>query len=163
MLERRSFPQVETFHGDGGPYLTRVAFTGSHCLHVFHRGDADEDPHDHKRAFWTLPLVSYVEEVYVQRGHEGWTDRRVVHAGRPQFRDRRFIHRLIGKWSGQRDRLTGAPIASTVDGEVVTLVWWVGRARETWGFWCWPKQGLRVRRGFVDWRAYLEDGVRRHA
>ena len=153
---------VETFYGtDDRPYMTRVSFTDWLVLHVFHRGDEDPDPHDHRRAFVTFPLRSYVEEVY---HHAGWlagkTTVRVVRAGRPHFRGRVFTHRVLGLWSGERDRLTGKPLVSVVEGEISTLVCWLGRKRKTWGFWCWPARGLRDRRRFVEWRDYIDRGIR---
>jgi len=160
----KAFPAVEVFYGAGGePYMTRVSFTDWLVLHVFHRGDQDPDPHDHRRAFITFPLRSYVEEVYFHRGHmAGRSDFRVVRAGRPHFRGKTFTHRVIGLWDGSRDHLTCKPATGATDGEIVTLVWWLGRKRGTWGFWCWPRTGLWARRGFVDWRDYIHRGVRRH-
>lgn len=146
---------VETFYGPSGPYLTRVEVTSNHSIHVFHRGDEDPDPHDHKRAFVTFPLTSYVEEIYLFDGFEGWSKLRVVRAWRPHFRGRNFIHRLIGKWSGERDRQDGGEVPTTIDGAIATLVWWVGRKRETWGFWIFPP-GLQVRRVFITWQDYLK-------
>ena len=42
---------------DGSKYMTRVWF-GRLRVHVFYRGDADADPHDHPWDFWTFPLTS---------------------------------------------------------------------------------------------------------
>lgn len=166
MTERKRLPEVETFYGQDGehrtPYLTRVSLGRNFCLHIFHRGDGDPDPHDHKRAFVTFPLTSYVEEVYRHGEAEGRHELRIVRAWRPHFRGRRFIHRVIGRWTGGRTHHTGAPDPATDDGQIVTLVWWLGRPRETWGFWCWPKAGLWSRRYFVEWRDYVYGGVRRH-
>lgn len=64
MKER--FLGFNTIYGAHGehetPYLTRV-WIGRLRLHIFHRGDADPDPHDHPWDFWTFPLTAYVEEV----------------------------------------------------------------------------------------------------
>lgn len=59
---------VQTIYGVDGehltPYMTRVVL-GRLRLHIFHRGDADPDPHDHPWGFWTFPLTPYAEEVTV--------------------------------------------------------------------------------------------------
>ncbi|MCK5639713.1 MAG: hypothetical protein KAJ19_02910 [Gammaproteobacteria bacterium] len=66
---------IETVYGKDGvhrtPYLTRIKLTpkthwGQLMLHIFHRGDADDHPHDHPWEFWTFPLTSYVEEAWEQ-------------------------------------------------------------------------------------------------
>lgn len=49
------------------PYMTRYWF-GRLRLHIFHRGDQDEDCHDHPWDFWTFPFHSYVEEVVESTG-----------------------------------------------------------------------------------------------
>lgn len=151
--------KVETFYGDfegeWSPYLSRVEITGSLSIHVIHRGDGDPDPHDHKRAFFTFPFVSYVEHVY-EHSFEGSDTCRVVRAWRPHFRGRTFTHRILGRWSGERDRITGAALPTHVPGAIATLVLWVGRKRSEWGFWVYEPNRLRFRRLFVPWKAYIE-------
>lgn len=154
--------KVETVYGRDkvhpDPYLTRVSLPCGFALHIFHRGDADPDPHDHARGFLTFPFVSYVEEVY-RDGFEGRTYFRVVRAWRWHWRGRDHTHRVLGPWTGKRDRRTGRPVPEYVDGgSIATLVLWIGRKRtgaDAWGFWVWPKEGLRVRRQFVPWRTYI--------
>jgi len=61
-------------------------------LHVFHRGDIDQDCHDHPWSFWTFPLTPYVEEVW----HNGHRHRANVAAGEWHFRPATYTHRVIG-------------------------------------------------------------------
>lgn len=56
---------------DGEPYLTRIWFWRLR-LHIFHRGDADQDLHDHPWDFWTFPLTPYVEEVAIKKVRRIW-------------------------------------------------------------------------------------------
>lgn len=146
--------EVETFYGRDGvyptPYLTRVALSDWLSLHVFHRGDADPDPHDHVRAFVTLPLTSYVEEVYDP--DSGLAVLRLVRAGRLHFRAATYAHRVVGRWIGLCEE-SGAPVLVACEGGIVTLVLWIGRKRDTWGFW--RREGGFVRRTFVPWRDYI--------
>lgn len=44
------------------PYMVRY-WIGRLRFHIFYRGDADPDCHDHPWDFWTFPLTPYVEEV----------------------------------------------------------------------------------------------------
>lgn len=66
---------IQTVYGSEGettPYLTRVVL-GRLRLHIFWRGDADPDPHDHPWGFWTFPLTPYSEEVTViASAQEDW-------------------------------------------------------------------------------------------
>ncbi len=84
-----------TIYGRAGehdtPYMTR-AWLKQLRLHIFHRGDADPDCHDHPWDFWTFPLTSYVEEVVVKRETKKFVmDDRVLLGydsdGHPQWRD----------------------------------------------------------------------------
>lgn len=73
------------------PYMTRAWF-GRLRFHLFHRGDADPDCHDHPWGFWTFPLRSYVEEVLEERVETRWVPNRPVQIGfdedgRPEFLD----------------------------------------------------------------------------
>lgn len=174
----RALPAVETIYGKDGvhrtPYLTRMSW-GPFFLHVFHRGDADPDPHDHRRPFWTLPLTSYVEDVLLPPGH--WVrqyaalrgqradkrlSRAVVEAFRIHHRPAEHCHRIVGRWSGESipgDPGTGRfPLDSTRPGRIVTLGMWDRRAEaREWGFWTdrfsITADGSRWR--FVPWRRYV--------
>lgn len=151
---------VETVYGRDGvystPYLTRIKLLGGLTQHVFHRGDADPDPHDHLRAFLTLPLTSYVEEVYDPA--TGAMRLNLVRAGRLYFRPAAYAHRVRGRWTGKR-LPDGRPSHSARLGkgsEIVTLVLWLGRKRSTWGFWVQdPWVGVKPLRRFVPWRTYI--------
>lgn len=158
-----------TIYGADGehrtPYLTRI-WIGRLRLHIFHRGDADPDCHDHPWDFWTFPLTSYVEEVadplLVLRvqGNEGsfrsdffyGPSRRLVRAFRLHHRPAIHCHRVLGRYVDDGP----AGMASSPwfdDRRVVTLVW-QGRARRKWGFlrnrdgaWCW-----------TPWKRYVFEG-----
>lgn len=125
---------VET-RGSDTPYQTVVRFaTNGRRIHIFWRGDADPDCHDHPADFWTFPLVSYVEEFW----DRGQRRRRVVRAFRLHCRRAEFAHRLVGAWSGFDLGTDNRPI--------VTLVWW-GKKRREWGF--------HTAKGWTPWRTYL--------
>lgn len=135
------------------PYMTRI-WIGSLRLHIFHRGDADPDCHDHPWDFWTFPLNSYVEEVVTpirQAVAEGYpqpepkfgTFKQMVEAWRWTFRPAEHCHRVLGPV--RRHWLWGE--------KIVTLVW-RSKARRSWGFlkhrdgrWCWQA-----------WRDYVYHG-----
>lgn len=148
---------------DGGvrsPYMTR-AWIGRLYLHVFHRGDADPDPHDHPWDFWTFPLTSYVEEVTRDISNSAlsvgpdrttpiWSQRRqVVRAWRLSFRPATHTHRVLGRFDGY-DNPDGYPGLAVKPGKIVTIVW-KGPKKRPWGFlknhegkWCW-----------IAWRDYV--------
>ena len=92
------------------PYMTRY-WIGRLRLHIFHRGDADPDCHDHPWDFWTFPLTSYVEEVAIMRretimeGEEARPPRydqhtQIVPAFRLTYRPATHCHRVLGPYSG---------------------------------------------------------------
>jgi hypothetical protein len=101
-------------------YMTRFWF-GRLRIHIFHRGDADPDCHDHPWGFWTFPLRSYVEEVleertrteyYARRGgvvhpeiQTTYYERRVqiVRAFRWHYRPATHTHRVLGAWDKNFD------------------------------------------------------------
>lgn len=145
-------PEVETFYGKDGeyptPYLTRCKFGDRLSLHVFHRGDADPDPHDHIRAFVTFPLTSYVEEVFDPVTGRQYFN--LVRAWRFHYRPARYAHRVVGPWEGLWRG--GRPLATC--GGIVSVVLWIGRRRASWGFWV-SKPGGFVGRVLVDWRTYI--------
>lgn len=111
-------------------------------VHKFFRGDDDRAPHDHPFAFVTFPLVSYIEDVYLDGGDEygpKWiVERRVVKAWRPHFRPATYRHIVIGRADGKTTPF-------------VTLVL-TRYAQRRWGFW--PSPGK-----FVPWREYLNTGT----
>ncbi|TCN30304.1 hypothetical protein [Sinorhizobium americanum] len=164
----------ETIYGANGeratPYLTRL-WIGRLRLHIFHRGDADPDPHDHPWDFWTFPLVPYVEEVVTEnRLNPGSFLRRrqVVRALRFHHRPASHTHRVIGRfdgwWRGYEGMIYPSPYPSieplhdfdepqTDDGRIVTLVW-RGKGERSWGLlkerkdrWCW-----------MPWKEYVFGG-----
>lgn len=133
---------VTLWGGEAGqrtPYLTRVVL-GPLRLHVFHRGDADPDCHDHPADFWTFPLVSYVEEFVEYRQIDGELtglrrSQRVVKAFRLHHRRAEFAHRVL------------YPVSASVE-QIATIVLW-GRKRRSWGF--------HTAQGWVPWRVYLNE------
>lgn len=169
-MKRRLFGWETIYGADGEhatPYLTRI-WLGRLRLHIFHRGDADPDPHDHPWDFWTFPLVSYIEEVtresrlmpgvYI-RHHQ------VARAFRWSFRPATHMHRVLGPFDGAWIDEDGFPYVSTGEplaaydvpqageGRIVTLVW-RGKGERNWGFlkfrdgrWCW-----------THWRDYVFGG-----
>ncbi|RVH56232.1 hypothetical protein CN213_15915 [Sinorhizobium meliloti] len=152
------------------PYMTRAWF-GRLRLHIFHRGDADPDCHDHPWNFWTFPLTPYVEEVAHLRREtimEGepapppryFLAREVVPAFRLTYRPAEHCHRVIGRWTGERHRFGGVggifegkPVPRADSRRIVTIVWRGGIGRR-WGFlknrdgrWCW-----------IHWKEYVFNG-----
>lgn len=139
---------------DGSPYMTRVWF-GRLRVHVFYRGDADQDPHDHPWDFWTFPLTSYVEEVTTKIGEEKVylghgdyriddeyeTKQQIVRAFWPSFRPATHTHRVMGRYvPDHSEAIYGLKFDQ---GRIVTIVWRSDFKRK-WGFlkhkdgrWCW--------------------------
>ena len=159
---------LHTIYGDDDgrrtPYMTR-AWVGRLRLHIFHRGDADPDHHDHPWDFWTFPLTSYVEEVVdhdvaALARSAGFSPaikpdapvfaRRVVRAFRLQHRPATYCHRVIGRYAGYWSVDTG-PV--TDDRKIITIVW-RGRSGRRWGF-------LKFRDGrfcWIHWKEYVFRG-----
>jgi hypothetical protein len=164
--------KISTIYGEEGahstPYMTRIEL-GQTRFHIFYRGDADPDPHDHPWDFWTFPLTPYVEEVVERvenktyRGHGDYDTENTVHryrqvvpAWRWTFRPAAHCHRVLGRWNGQAILGGGTfqpPTASFGPGNIYTLVRRTGTERE-WGFlrnregkWCW-----------MPWRKYVYEG-----
>lgn len=163
-MEKRPFIGRQFIYGREGEHDTiylRRYFIGRLALHIFNRGDADPDCHDHPWDFWTFPLTPYVEE-YIDRRLVGAVESsntkeqicppsrkikklRVVRAFRINFRPAEHTHRVIGRWSGYHIRPTqgtvwGYPRADEIDVptilpdyKMVTIVWF-GRRRRDWGF-----------------------------
>jgi hypothetical protein len=146
------------------PYMTRAWF-GRLRFHVFHRGDADPDCHDHPWGFWTFPLRSYVEEVLEERTRTVWRreaktvqtyfERRVqvVKAFRLHYRPATHKHRVLGALRGYLSPASGrAPLYAPI-GNIPTIVWrekpsrfW-GFTKERSGHWCW-----------TPWTTYVFEG-----
>lgn len=157
----RLLPTAETVYGKDGlyetPYLTRVAW-GPFFVHVFHRGDNDPDPHDHRRAFWTFPLTSYVEAVVEPAPDQpnAYLVKRVVRAFRLYRREATHTHRVCGRWSGERTARDLLPV--WVPGRIVTVGMWDRRKPpRAWGFWRpkWNGSPREARFVFVPWRRYV--------
>jgi hypothetical protein len=142
------------------PYMTRI-FCGRLRLHIFYRGDADPDPHDHPWDFWTFPLTSYVEEVTREADGRYACEPSVVPAFRWSYRPATYTHRVLGRavfkfFDGFDDAFAAGMQTGEYGvgpGKIITLVW-VGRVWRKWGFlknragqWCW-----------VAWRDYVFGG-----
>lgn len=115
-------------------YLVRVRLTprtpwGQLYLHIFHRGDDDQYPHDHPWPFWTFPLTTYEERVWFP---DGLVARRTVKRLRWHYRPATHTHMVLDPAPGKK---------------LVTFVWHGVKERE-WGF-------LTYERGWVHWREYL--------
>ncbi|OHV73404.1 hypothetical protein [Ensifer sp. LCM 4579] len=153
---------VEGEHGT--PYLTRIWF-GRLRLHIFHRGDADPDCHDHPWDFWTFPLTPYVEEVVEPDGAGGYRRfAQVVRAFRLTYRPAEHCHRVLGRatatalktnetWHGDISSPWHTYDHLTDSRKIVTVVWRGGIGRR-WGFlkhrdgrWCW-----------IHWKEYVLNG-----
>jgi len=147
------------------PYMTRLSI-GRLRLHIFHRGDADPDCHDHPWDFWTFPLTAYVEEqTKVFSGGIYAVRRNVVPAFRWSFRPAEHTHRVLGRFGGyEPGPWFGGPMGRAEarlqnrtlivrPGRIITIVW-LGHSRRKWGFlrnrdgnWCW-----------TPWKEYVFGG-----
>ena len=156
------------FGDDGSLYLKRYKFPRRRRLHVFYRGDADPDPHDHPFSFTTWPLVPYLEEVYTP---ENGTTLNYVAAGKSTYRAATHCHRVIGPAILSHMRDDGSVFYfdyTTLEGTdkppfLTRLAWWMfgegtivtlvktSPSERKWGFW--------VKRGngriWINWREYL--------
>ncbi|MDK4704302.1 hypothetical protein PH562_18765 [Rhizobium sp. CNPSo 4062] len=177
------FAGFDTIYGDEDgqrtPYMTRV-WIGRLRLHIFHRGDADPDCHDHPWDFWTFPLTSYVEEVVdpdisalaqaasfapVIRPDSPIITRNIVPAFRWSHRPSTHCHRVLGRYSGVYFTANGkmtdeAPADDTdwrvplADSRKIITIVWRGRSGRRWGF-------LKLRDGrfcWVHWKEYIFRG-----
>lgn len=175
--------------GDWSPYLTRLS-VGPFFLHIFHRGDGDPDCHDHRRAFWTFPLTGYVEErlhhptlrraLLRARGEDPpqpTLQHHVVEPFRLHFREAESAHRIVGRWSGLRNRWrsprgvrSSFPVPCLKRGRIITIGMWDRWAPpRDWGFWVrrerwrvsWDAAGQQVNERLADgfrwvpWRKYV--------
>lgn len=162
--EGRFFGRSTIYGIDGihrTPYMTRIWF-GRLRLHIFYRGDADPDPHDHPWGFWTFPFTSYVEEVteppriMSEGGFHGTypTVVQIVPSYRFTHRPATHTHRVLGRWTGGYAP-SGEPEwhGPQARKKIVTLVYREATSRR-WGFlkhrdgkWCW-----------VHWKEYVFGG-----
>ncbi|WP_376704714.1 hypothetical protein RQ479_08185 [Mesorhizobium sp. ISC25] len=173
-----TFFGLETIYGvhreHATPFLTRARI-GRLRIHIFHRGDADPDPHDHPWDFWTFPLTAYVEEVvdfalaekvreFPRKiaGNHLMTRRQIVPAWRWSYRPAEHAHRVLGLYDRMAtlEAAMGAFIVGaarvppqTRPGKIITIVW-QGKSNRKWGFlrnrngkWCW-----------TPWREYVFGG-----
>lgn len=132
------------------PYMRRI-WIGRLRLHIFFRGDADPDPHDHPWDFWTFPLHSYVEDVTTCDPQGRYSTRReVVARWRLHYRPATHTHRVLGRYKPSERRV---PRRDVGPGRIVTIVWRGGSERK-WGFlkyrdgkWCWQ-----------HWKEYVYQG-----
>lgn len=159
-MSRLPFFGKYTIETAGVKYMTRYRI-GRLTLHIFHRGDADPDPHDHPWNFWTFPLQSYVEEVVDPRLVKGMdtpfdgkqnmicptsevlVKTHLVKAFRLHYRSADHTHRVLGKWTGlsvakNGHVYPGAPMTNAhtplpQEGRFVTIVWRSKSFRD-WGF-----------------------------
>lgn len=127
--------KAQTIYGRDGahktPYMTRFVL-GHLRVHIFHRADQDEDPHDHPWAFITLPLRGYWEAVY--EPGKPWFKYNYVKPFRFHYRPSSYTHRYLHLKRGR----------------VVTIVWSLEENTE-WGFW-------KIKEGFaekVPWKTYV--------
>jgi hypothetical protein len=108
------------------------------CLHYFHRGDADEYPHDHPWSFWTLILSGGYFEILHRPRQVGnryvFVEKAAVHRpGTVLFRPAHWPHRVLM-------HKTRPPVWTLI----VT-----GPVKRRWGF--------QTLFGWVHWKRYLSD------
>jgi hypothetical protein len=143
-------------------YLRRVFLTprtrwGQLRIHYFFRGDNDQDPHDHRWDFWTIPLCrnGYLESVPDGKG----VMRAVQVKGfRPYFRAAEYAHLVMGRC------LIHNGLHEVEPGPFASLVWIYPKRRD-WGFYPFatravinkmiPVEDYKPGRIFVPWRTYL--------
>lgn len=159
----RSLGLVERIGRPGDPYLDRYFLTpmtpwGQLLLHRFHRGDMDDDPHDHRWNFWTWPLEDYVE--LVMDKSTGLLSPHIVRGRRWSFRRWDHTHIVLGpvsrlwasmtvlkSWCRDQERVLSTPKEElpvscapgpscfVVRAPFYTLVWRTPQLRRSWGFW----------------------------
>lgn len=153
---------IETIYGEDGvhptPYMTRVK-VGRLRLHIFHRGDADPDLHDHPWPFWTLPLTSYIEEVLEHPDVSRYPLRvkRIVKAFRFHHRPATYAHRVLGRLGyrlGPDDRRH--PYVKP--GRIYTLVLHGRKPKDGWRKWGFHRFEPEGRVCWIPWRKYVYEG-----
>lgn len=158
------FYPIETIYGTDGvhstPYLTRVKLTpmtpwGQMYLHIFHRGDADRDPHDHPFSFHTFPLTSYVEEV--MNFNDGSVRNHIVRRLRWHYRSAEYAHRVAHSYlmDGPGGRSVvylsyNERARARYSRRVWTLIWRSPNVRK-WGFWVENSDSVRLAFSGADW------------
>lgn len=139
------------------PYMTRVSI-GRLSLHVFHRADADPDPHDHEEDFWTFPLgPGYFEHVMDPKTYAVTTA--IVDGWRWTHRPAEYAHRVAGtlKRVSYPNFFGRAQVVRVLAEKwpLVTLVW-RGERRRQWGFWVQVFHPENAHyREFIPWRDYI--------
>lgn len=161
-----------TYGDHDTPYMTRIRL-GRLRLHIFHRGDADPDCHDHPWSFWTFPLRrgGYIEEyIYtVPAGEVFWWKHKKHTAGEKiirtqlvpgwtwSYREATHTHRVLYparlRGGGHTMSMIEPARNKWANWPIVTLVW-VGKSKRDWGFlrnrdgkWCW-----------TPWKEYVFGG-----
>lgn len=135
---------THTIQHDGSDYMTRIWF-GRLRLHIFYRGDYDEDFHDHPWEFWTFPLTTYAEQYLVNeielKDNDFKPKYQIVQRFKVHHRSTEHKHRVLGASTGKmslqpNDDKTGFEMRPNVlkGNKIVTLVW-VGKSKRNWGFW----------------------------
>lgn len=149
---------AETVYGKDGihetPYLTRVRLSpalrsGQLILHIFHRGDADPDPHDHPFDFWTFPLSDYVELETLGPPEHGMLLANIVDKWQWHKRPAEYTHIVCGLLCQQSWRSFQVKVRA---GRIWTIVW-RKPARRPWGFWVKAADGNG--REWMPWRQYV--------
>ena len=146
---------VKTLHGQEGdawtPYLTRVSI-GRLSLHLFWRGDADQECHDHPWDFWTFPLrrAGYREMVretweFEAVGKGMWNGLSKAWTSHPEIEN----HVPGWRWSYRPAEYAHRVLSNRDGSTIVTLIWKSPKRRE-WGFYC--PQGWRHWKAFLDRR-----------
>lgn len=160
------------------PYMTRIWF-GRLRVHIFHRGDADPDCHDHPWGFWTFPLRSYVEEFVTETrcltcgmslgacglcldSPEFTQHLHVVSAWRWHYRPAIHCHRVLGSYEGMEPNdasyfwphgVAPRTVPRIGGRRIITVVWREPASRE-WGF---TKKRLS-KWCWVPWKTYVYEG-----
>ncbi len=146
---------VSTVYGKDGEYLTayqtRIKLMprtpwGYLRLHIFWRGDADPDPHDHPCDFWTFPFRTYVEMVL----RDGKLVPNFVQAWRIHKRPAEYTHLVVGP-------VYKHPYRAKQSRTVVTLCWF-GPKKRPWGFWVRALNRGETEWTFSPWREYIFKG-----
>jgi hypothetical protein len=153
-------PNISTIYGEEGkhktPYMTRVTCRRAR-FHIFYRGDADPDPHDHPWGFWTFPFVSYVEEVL---DHDtGLLRKRVVERFRWHYRPATFAHRVLHSQvlaDGHHwQHYTSPALRYKLTRRIYTFVWAEHPSRP-WGFW--KRAWFSKEWCHIYWKKYIFQG-----
>ena len=121
-------------------YFRRIRI-GRLRIHTFYRGDADKDYHDHKAAFWTFPLTSYMEDRLIndpKEDHCYVICHCIVRRWRLHFRPALYKHRVTGRLDRKQKPFT-------------TITWWRKPVRD-WGFTILNNDGTHC---WKPWKQYI--------